>query len=394
MTTAMPPFTPVQPAKMTCRLFETGGGLEIHRSRRNIRGSLFLILWLVGWSVGCVALAVGLIREPRLFMLLFATPFFAAWLAVAAVVTFNLLGFEGVRLDRSGLSEWKGLGGWRFTDRHTPLAELQAAVKHRASYEVNDQPVYGVEVQTLGKPVIFGVGLQDDERDWLIDRVNIELERLGVRRTTVAAPADYPVPQPPAALAPADLPADSDWISVPDAEGMLFTRRGQTSFTYVFGMAFVCLFWNGIVGVFVLVLLGLAPIDQTLSRGEWWILFAFLIPFEIVGVLLIVQWLGAVAMPWRQWSLLLGGSEIVYRRSLGLFSRASRYPTGEIQRVAAEPMHGQKQVNTLAPASGTWRLRFIDRTGREVWALPSLTEGEVHWMATQVTRRYGGRITR
>src|SRR5262249_31312531 len=53
------------------------------------------------------------------------------------------------------------------------------------SYEQNDQPVYAVTLNGVGKVLRFGTALSDPEKEWVVDRVN---EVIGARDPLQATP--------------------------------------------------------------------------------------------------------------------------------------------------------------------------------------------------------------
>ena len=100
---------------------------------------------------------------------------------------------------------------------------------------------------------------------------------------------------------------------------LTFARAGWRDFSLgsLLGTAAICLFWNGIVGVFVYVLVT-GEAEQDTGGNGFWFLFFFLIPFEVIGLGLLVAFLAVLVTPLtsRSWTF---GSEIrVAFRILGL----------------------------------------------------------------------------
>ena len=60
------------------------------------------MLWLVGWTVGCVFLTRMVIRQPNLFNILFAAPFWASWLFVFFFMIKTFFQQDELLLDREG----------------------------------------------------------------------------------------------------------------------------------------------------------------------------------------------------------------------------------------------------------------------------------------------------
>src|SRR5690349_15727066 len=87
-------------------------------------GGGFVTLWLTLWTFGCVMLARQFLSEPGLQNFLFATPFFASWLAAAAVLAVLLAGEEELRLGPGGLEyRWRAIVTLR--RRSVPLDQVR-----------------------------------------------------------------------------------------------------------------------------------------------------------------------------------------------------------------------------------------------------------------------------
>ena len=72
---------PVRPSRLTVQAEHPIDGLLL--SRRNVEMviGLFLLFWLVGWTVGCVSLAGKFMEDPTLlFFLVPILPFGAGWI--------------------------------------------------------------------------------------------------------------------------------------------------------------------------------------------------------------------------------------------------------------------------------------------------------------------------
>ncbi len=78
--------TPPKPAKLKARYEIDGERMRIEFRRVQWVVGLFLGVWLTGWTVGCVALAIAIVNQPHVGMLLFALPFWSSWFLVAAIL--------------------------------------------------------------------------------------------------------------------------------------------------------------------------------------------------------------------------------------------------------------------------------------------------------------------
>ena len=280
--------------------------------------------------MGCVFLAHQVIQEPSLGMFVFAIPFWAAWLAVATFLVWSLFGKETLLL-RPDKVLFLRKALVTLSTRVVPRSEIRGFCECRSSHNENDQHLWGIELTTLGTPLRFCYRLADQERAWLIHQLNRFLA------TTAAAPAARPalaaapvgrhrvrrvgqhrvrrVGQHRAAAPTSDvdraaardtatssvrilsyedtlpeLPSDSPWNALAEWSAVVIQQRGRFSLGAVAGLSFINAFWNGGVAVFVLVLLDLMPQGnppQPPPQGAmWWGLLVFLIPFEVIGLVM------------------------------------------------------------------------------------------------------------
>jgi hypothetical protein len=386
----------IQPAKMTMCVQRSGVGLELTRRGCSVGGVGFLILWLTAWTAGCVMLAHQFITKREPFMLLFGIPFWASWFAVASYIAYGLFGFERLTIGRSGAEILKGVGPWTFKQRRIPLSELRRARLHKSSYEVNDQPVYGVEIRTAGKPITVAVGVESEEREWLIATINKEFDSLGVVDPTSEASdqsatrlesspiaverSSYVKPPPP--------PSDCTWEMQPTVMGSEFVRKGRFKLGTFAGLTFINLFWNGIVSVFVSQLIGLGPDNKPMAGGEWWFLFFFLIPFEVIGLIMIGAWVACLTTPaWRE-VLTLDRNEVAFRFSVFGIGRTKQFAALEIVAMDVQRRPPKKTTSPSLREDGEWQIVFTDKCKREVMRVKHLTEGEATWMAGNIRRMY------
>lgn len=66
---------PVRPRTLAVRFSRGDDELLIEHRQGGILAAGFLMLWLAGWTVGCVFLIGEVWTKPELFTLMFATPF-------------------------------------------------------------------------------------------------------------------------------------------------------------------------------------------------------------------------------------------------------------------------------------------------------------------------------
>ena len=155
-------------------------------------------------------------------------------------------------------------------------------------------------IETLGRPVRFGQGVEPMERLWLADRLHRHLQALVPDRVIEHRPegvvkdsVQIEVLRPGRAVA--EPPSDSTLRLRTDWDRIDFVRQGQFSLAALGSLAFVNLFWNGIVAVFLM---------QLLEQFQGF-LCVFLIPFEAIGLGMFLAWWAVLLAPFivEIWSI-------------------------------------------------------------------------------------------
>src|SRR5262245_48447136 len=115
---------PVKPRRLSTRIEEQDDTLILNMRDAHWGSGIFLLLWLIAWTVGCVALVWVVIAQRQPFMVLFAIPFWLSWIFVAARITNSFCGRHRFILDPEGLfHEWHAL--IPLTRRQVPLPEIR-----------------------------------------------------------------------------------------------------------------------------------------------------------------------------------------------------------------------------------------------------------------------------
>lgn len=183
-------------------------------------------------GLGCIALAWNLflcIFTPLWFVpafgaggkngppLLVIVPFLSIFWAVGLGMLYFYLRMKYQRtfllLDRERIVVQRVLFGRKRLDETLLAPGSRAELVE--SYSQNDVPVYRVEVKGQNRAAKFGTPLSNEEKDWLVDRIN---EFLGVADSPVEDdPVEEPIreparvePEPLPVIDPASLPADGD----------------------------------------------------------------------------------------------------------------------------------------------------------------------------------------
>ncbi len=386
---------PSRPATLTVDLRESSDAIAI--TTRQTRGpGLFLLLWEIGWSVGCVFLIGAVIDDPQPGMILFAVPFWAAWLAVACFLIWSFFGTETllVREDRV-LFLRKAL--ITLTAREHPASEVIGFRTCRSRHQENDAWLWGIEVETFGKPIRFGFRIPARERQWLIWQLNHFLgSESGTTEETEQDSDDLPPSRigstESLSLTSNDIleqpPTDCSWNMEELADGVRFQRRGRFQPATFLGLLFINAFWNGIVGVFVLSLFGLMPDDAGPKQGaEWWGLFVFLIPFEVIGLIMLIALCATIAEPLRRTVWSLDQHELLTESRWPLFAFTWRWPLDSLHHLQLQKVRldeskpARFKVSSGFQEETSYQLTFVSHENTDQCSIQPVTEGEARWMA-------------
>ena len=378
--------------------------------------SIFLLLWLTLWTVGCVALVGQVVRDHKLSNVLFAVPFWASWFLVAWFLIIKLLQTEELVLGPSGLF-YRRRVFIPVKERVLPLEEIKAFDAYSvASDSESGRRESGIEVITTGRPLRFLHGLSAEEVSWLVLELNDQLN--GSRRASAPATKNLPLGcvfnvtdcgAGDSAGNAADLTAGSAVVGLPcdglpcdgsqarrpsdcqwerDDEGLSFSRRGKLRLVQVFSLLFLNAFWNGIVLALALRQWGVVHSDSAARGAQWWVSFFFLIPFELIGAAFILGLIMTLLEPvhrvvWRFYQY-----EIEVRETWFGLGRRRTWPIDRLGRLVVREDRKIASVFVFRPAEVPdyflRRLDFIDQGEAEVCSIKGLTEGEAQWIGQTV----------
>ena len=337
---------------------------------------LFLLVWFAGWTVACVCLIWVVLTQPRAFHLLFGIPFWVSWLFVAGLLVNIFWGRHRLVFDSTGLRhEWRAV--IVLSQRQVPLAEVHRFVSRLFDVHSEGVSSSGIEVVTAGRSLAFGTHFEVVERDWLAYRLEVHRRKLqNQARIVDLKEGDLSDSRG------SRLPSDSTWTVCDEFPSLVFQQRGRFRWSVVLSLLFVNGFWNGIMGVFVGGMLGLA--DEQPIGMDWWGHFFFLIPFEILGLAMLLGLLLAVLEPFRVTRWIFGRDEIHHvttRLGLPLGWRL-RYQTNSFltATVRDDLGSGRFGCKPAYPTGDHYGLQLADSNDREVCSIKSLTLGEARWM--------------
>lgn len=377
-------------AKLTVEFRESKDGITIVRDRRRPAGGglAFVSVWLFGWTCICAALvwlvAVG---ELSVVVVAFAIPFWAGWIAVSCYLVWILFGKEYLEANSVGVC-FERHALIRFSTREVLRKEM---LRFRQCEKIDDDgdSDWGIELENTEEPLHMFFELPEEEREWLVLQLN---NFYGFSSNVQLASDGHGGQQEVEVLNLASTnplpPRNCKWSKFSDARELEFQRYGKFSKYNFFGLLVANLFWNGIV-LFALVSL-LAEPGNDLPRDDWWLTFAFLIPFELFGLLFLYSLLRAVCEPFHQTTWTLDKSKIS-RQSLWPWIRSNKkWHVKSIDRLELRKCNSRqlsrRNMNIAHPADYRFELVFVSAQEAKLCAIEGLTRGEALWMGHHILK--------
>lgn len=390
-------IAPVMPAKLRGTYDVTPQGMTVrYHPRAGAVG--FLIIWLIGWTVGCVLLAYKVFVDQEWMTIIFAIPFWSSWLVVFSLIVGGLTRRQRLEVDAEGL-RYIDRAVVTLKNRRVPRDEFRKFVVTRRKSNSNDnRSKTGLEVRTSGKPLFMFQNMPDAELRWLSYQLSQLIESPAEKTADAPRARSDALGPRPQTLAISDQeaepPSDSSWELVRDFQSLKFVQRGRWSWSGVLGLLFICAFWNGIVAVFVGGLLGLTP-DMNMQGGQWWMLFFFLIPFEVIGLVMLAALVFAVLEPVRRKAWQFEPGHVSYQYTwLGL-GRRRAYPFESLERIDLGRRRGvlaqfgvKETAQDARESDAPYALTLVQPDNIELCTLDALTEGEARWIADTVMREW------
>jgi hypothetical protein len=425
--------TPAQPTRLSFRTNFAPDRLEVDIPAGSRTVGCFMFVWLLGWTGGCGFLIWRIREDPQWTTLLFGIPFWVSWIFVVVLTIKTFLGREVFTLDIRGASYRRRT--LCFTDRRATMRIDELIRFGTAEEDYHSDSQLGsvvVNLQTIGQPIRFGSTLGHLERVWLVYVLQEKLrewQKAEGRKSSLphdAATITFGKPLVGELLndqskqrnavrtandSAVEPPSDTHWRVRDDFESVLFRSRGRFHLGAIGGVTFLALFINGIIGVFAKQLYW--PDEGERMYGiEWLYRFVFLIPFELVGLAVLLVWLFVVIEPLRLRSWRVYAERIVWKFAwLGIgfrkTYRVERIERLEVRRVkpwnpktkpaenVGEPADAKSRITGFSPAaltapqgSPTFEVVFIDGANRDAAKIEGLTLGEACWMADTLLRTH------
>jgi hypothetical protein len=264
-----------------------GDEVTIVRDHRNGCLALFLGVWLTGWTIGCCVMTWSLFFGKGDVPWMLPIPFYVAEIGVFLFVLSNLTHREFARLDREGFTYWRSIV-FALGRHHIPIDELESFTVTAQNLDSDGKTVdaktnleklaakYGaIHAEGIGMPFpFFGAVSAEDAREATKELNSV----LAILRPTV--------PKTSASAAPR-APAGSAWRQTNEDDCVRFIRSSRSTFSSILVTLGIALFWNGITGIFTALEWGWIVSKDVPKGKDWWFLFFFLIPFQLIGAFLL-----------------------------------------------------------------------------------------------------------
>ncbi len=154
------------------------GGLVVTIPRAGLMGrNAPFVVFAVFWNTIAWALFTGvLISEVPRFFVPLVSIFPAAGIVVALIALWAVFGVTAIALSRPGLIVSRRLFG--ITRSRDARLDQVEGFDHREVYTQDDTPVLGIAVRIGKKERKFGTSLTEAAREWLVDELNLSLQKL------------------------------------------------------------------------------------------------------------------------------------------------------------------------------------------------------------------------
>jgi hypothetical protein len=381
----------LQPSSRQVRIKKVGDDLEL--SYRKLQGCVgcFLLVWLTGWTGGCIMLVREAISDPSFRNILCAVPFLASWFFVFSIMVWMLFGVERVRLGFEGL-EYRVTALVTLSRRWVPRTELKKvragmAVRSVGDPKQGEQPC--LKFETLGRPIEFACGIRKKEQRWLVEWLNEYLDALGLPEPQDkygTGREEGITTDPRVGLLPSitlvEPPSDTRIECRQYLDTIEFVWRGGWSLKSIAFLTFFNLFWNGILGMFIC------------KQDEYfdWSAFIFLIPHGIIGLCIFGIWLAALTAPLWRLTWTFGEREATRRVSISDenavvydLGRDKRFDVQPPVRIESRRREGKEPSGSpwwfLSHPDGEYSVVFIGGEDEELLRIDRLTEGDARWIA-------------
>ena len=190
-----------------------------------------------------------------------------------------------------------------------------------------------------------------------------------------------------------DPPPKCRWSYQEDFNGFGFRFRDDGKLMELFVLILTAVFWNGLVSVFVLLLLGILDPAQQPEGFTWWFLFFFLIPCVLIGLLLVVVAFNGSLELFRRTTWRFAFGEAVFHTAR-IRSRIKHYDLTGWNSLAIRLVRADKskependdELETFYEEGDHWQLTFLDKNDADLATIEKLRKPEALWLADVILR--------
>ena len=398
------PKIPRRPETLSCHYEKNGESLTLREKRTLTVDGGATTVFTIFWTIGCVLLVYGVLDKPSIFRFCVAFPFWAMWFILFIPVMAIWFGQKTFRLDADGVwYEYRVL--FRITSRRVPLGEIRRfrTVSH------------SVAVMTDGKPVEFSAA-DFKEAKWLAYEMNRLLAELRgepveavpdfariKRKQTKKKREDQRIPWNALPMK-VWMPKDCRWMMKTECDSVTFWKQRKFSLDWLAELGvstFGTLFWNGILSMFLLVIFGFLEGGPEFLSGAWWGLFAFLIPFEIIGFYHFMNWFFILSSPFQCTRWRVDRYEAECRTAWFGIGWSRRYLLENCREMVIRLWNPEEiwwiwmriwQFSRMAHQGPpiyrqdvkTHKIMFVGRQDEALCEIRDLTDGEARWIADNI----------
>ncbi len=339
----------------------------------------FISVWMTGWTVGCVALTVGLVNQFAFFSLLFAIPFYVGWLAGATALVASFSPGASVTLNRTEL-EFRNIPLLKSMNRRIAFKEISQVL---VEFEDNS---YDLIVKSSGNDATL---FQSHRKESLESIREILQQKIPTLHTLPDADEsrvdESKVDRPKIAKHRTTRPEETTWQFENKFGQTRLVNPGSFAPAAALVTMGICLFWNGIVGSFVV-----QTVAEVFAGNPEWGKALFLIPFILIGLVFLVVTLAIWCDPFRLIEYTFSHREIKWRHAyFGIGISKTLAMVGEVNVLITF------DSSLDEPAQGDdYELMFFSKTFPRELKISPLTLAEAEWIATELEERQRFKVDR
>ena len=316
-------------------------------------------------------LLIELLKDFQWFSLLFSIPFFVGWFAGCAALLSSLFGITTIQLSKDQL---------KCTFRVViPVWSKTVLLKEVSNITVNrsSEGHSSLRLHSSGGDFDLVQGVNEKKIDGLRTYLQQHIP------TIEGAPNEKPKRELVARKRKVS-PLNNSWeIEQSFNRETVLSNKGSFAVGAFLGSLGICLFWNGIVSVFVVKII----MDWRGGNGNWFETL-FLTPFVLIGLVILAILVTISFDPFRKLTYAFTDREIVWSlKYFGIGMTKTRSLMGPVNIEIADesdllPEDEGFDVDELS-SDFNYKLTFTNTGGKNL-VISSLTLAEAEWIGTEL----------